>query len=285
MTKINKKFKTSLIPNSTILLDPQIPPPLNTPPWKIVIPLPRTNSKTLLLTYHPYQRSSTSLLASRILFTESSQKSNREGNDEAVPWKPSSSLSKIETLSSRHDRAKISLQITRILSGFPSSGSNQVEQQGWTEWKVRGDRGIRGKRTRKLAAYVFDHVSTHGRRKKEKQTMIVHAGLWRRRRTLSFRGYRVFPKSWYDRREGDTWVENESKIEYSIYMNLSWNNSVHVNKNSNFRSINRNLIKYFLQNVQYSNIINFANTTIVNIKILICMKDFFVAIVYLILVS
>lgn len=63
--------------------------------------------------------------------------------------------------------------------------------------------------------------------------------------------------------------------------------AVHVNKNSNFRSINRNLIKYFLQNVQYSNIINFANTTIVNIKTLIYMKDFFVAIsrLYLILVS
>lgn len=65
----------------------------------------------------------------------------------------------IETLSSRHDRAKISLQITRILSGFPSS---QVERAG----KVGG---IRGKRTRKPAAYVFDHVSTHGRRKKKKR--------------------------------------------------------------------------------------------------------------------
>lgn len=164
-----------------------------------------------------------------------------------MPWKPSSSLSKIETLSSRHDRAKISLQITRILSGFPSSGSNQVEQQGWTEWKVRGDRGIRGKRTRKLAAYVFDHVSTHGRRKKEKQTMIVHAGLWRRRRTLSFRGYRVFSKSWY---EIWKWIENRILHLYEFVVEQIGFVAVRVNKNSNFRSINRNLIKYFLQNVQ-----------------------------------
>lgn len=210
---VDNNSKTSLIPNTILLDHPEIPLPLgksSSSPNKLknasinVSPIPFPTALDIVIsvtrTLHP------NLLRNPI---EKETTAPCRGS-RVVAWQ-------IETLSSRHDRAKISLQITRILSGFPSS---QVERAG----KVGG---IRGKRTRKPAAYVFDHVSTHGRRKKkrEKQTMIVHAALRRRSCThFSFRECRVFPKSWYDRRGGDTWVGNwGSKIYNSIYTNLSRN--------------------------------------------------------------